>query len=169
MKKIIATTLLASTFVTTASTSLAKEVFDTKQSWYNSYIEAQYEKEVMFNLINTINKEYNKDIKYLKPMEFKVSYYTDLDIENGFGAINCLGEPLVDGMVANNILELGTEIYTPELGLKKVADRGSAKYFSDINSIDVFVPRNKGESDSEYYKRVNDMGRTKIQGYILEG
>lgn len=169
MKKIITTTLLASTFVTTASTALAKEVFDTKQKWYDSYIEAEYEKGVMFGLIDTINEKYDKNIRHLEPMEFKVSYYTDLDIENGFGAINCLGEPLVDGMVANNILELGTEIYIPELGLKKVADRGSAKHFSDVNSIDVFVPRNKGESDSEYYKRVNDMGRTKIQGYILEG
>lgn len=153
----------------TCFTSLSfGEVNNEKQEWYDSYIEAQYEKITMFNLIDQLNKKYDKNIVYLEPVEFQVSYYTDLNSENGFGPINCKGERLAQGMVANNVLELGTQIYLPELGLKTVSDRGSARHFSRVDAIDVFVPRNEGETDNEYYKRVNDLGIHTVTGYILK-
>ena len=163
MKRVV-TTLTA----TICATSLTfAECSNSKQQWYNEFIEAEYEKETMFNLIDRLNAKYNKNIKYLEPIDFEVSYYTDLNSENGFGPINCKGERLTDGMIANNILELGTQIYFPELGLKTVSDRGSAKYFSKLDAVDVFVPRNKNESDADYYKRVNTLGRHTVTGYIL--
>lgn len=164
MKKVIATTLVTTTLL---GTTMIGHCYDTKQKWYDDFMEAEYEKETMFHLISELNLKYDKNIFYLQPIEFEVSYYTDLDCENGFGPINCVGEPLIDGMVANNILELGTQIYFPELGLKTVSDRGSAKYFSKLDAVDVFVPRNKNESDADYYKRVNNLGRHTVTGYIL--
>ena len=98
---------------------------------------------------------------------FEVSFYSDLNCENGFGNITATGKTLEGGMIANNFLEFGTKIYIEGLGLKTVEDRGSKKYFNAINKIDVFVPRINGESDSEYYKRVNSLGRKNIDGYIL--
>lgn len=165
MKRLVITTL--ATGVCMTSITFAQS-YDSKQQWYDQYMEAEYEKETMFNLINQINVKYNKNVVYLQPVDFEVSYYTDLNCENGFGPINCKGEKLVQGMVANNVLSLGTQIYLPELGLKTVADRGSDKYFSKFNAIDVFVPRNPGESDKQYYKRVNNLGRHTVRGYILK-
>ena len=77
------------------------------------------------------------------------------------------GKKLADGMVANNQLPFGTKIYVEGYGLKTVEDRGSSKYFTDETKIDIFVPRQKGESDTEYRKRVNAMGRKNIKGYIF--
>ena len=98
---------------------------------------------------------------------FEVSFYSDLNCENGFGNITATGKTLGDGMIANNFLEFGTKVYIEGLGLKTVEDRGSKKYFNAIDKVDVFVPRINGESDSEYYKRVNNLGRKNIDGYIL--
>ena len=53
-------------------------------------------------------------------------------------------------------------------GIKVVEDRGSDKYFSTINSCDVFVPRNPGENDAEYFSRVNAKGRHYKQSYIIK-
>ena len=42
---------------------------------------------------------------------FILTFYTSLDCENGYGAITCTGKKLRPGMVANNVLPLGTKIY----------------------------------------------------------
>ena len=97
----------------------------------------------------------------------KHTFEISLNCENGFGNITATGKTLEDGMIANNFLEFGTKVYIEGLGLKTVEDRGSKKYFNAVNKADVFVPRNHGESDSEYYKRVNNLGRRYINGYIL--
>lgn len=148
------------------STSFA-QIDNKKQEQYDNYIEEHYKKITMFNLIDKLNKKHNKNIVYLEPIELQVSYYTDLNCENGFGSINCKGKRLQDGMIANNIMELGTQIYIPELGLKTVEDRGSKKYFDRIDAIDVFIPRQFGETDRQYYKRVNNLGIHKATGYII--
>ena len=71
-------------------------------------------------------------------------------------------------MVANNNLPLGTKIYVKGHGVKTVEDRGSQKHFAELNRIDIFVPRREGETDEAYYKRVNNLGRKKLKGYIFE-
>ena len=91
-------------------------------------------------------------IKKLVPITFEVSYYTSLNQENGYGA--------------NNHLSFGTKIIV-DGKLKTVMDRGSSKYFSNSNAIDVFVPKWSNESESEYYDRVNNMGRHYKKGYII--
>ncbi|MGL5380400.1 MAG: 3D domain-containing protein, partial [Clostridium sp.] len=99
----------------------------------------------------------------------EISYYSDLAIENSkYGNITATGKVLEDGMIANNHLDFGTNVYIEGEGLKVVEDRGSNKYFSKITACDVLVPRNPGESSSDYYKRVNNKGRKQLKGYVLE-
>ena len=105
-------------------------------------------------------------IKKLVPITFEVSYYTSLNQENGYGAITATGDDLEDGFVANNHLSFGTKIIV-DGKLKTVMDRGSSKYFSNSNAIDVFVPKWSNESESECYDRVNNMGRHYKKGYII--
>lgn len=99
---------------------------------------------------------------------FELSFYSDLNCENGFGNLTANGETLSDGMIANNFLDFNTNVYFEGYGTKRVTDRGSEKYFNAINKADVFVPRNGDENDDEYYARVNNMGRKYVKGYILE-
>ena len=125
------------------------------------------ENDPIVDKINELRSITGIDLIGYSKVTFEVSFYSDLNCENGFGNITATGKTLEDGMIANNFLEFGTKIYIEGLGLKTVEDRGSKKYFNAINKIDVFVPRINGESDSEYYKRVNSLGRKNIDGYIL--
>lgn len=99
-------------------------------------------------------------------MEFELTYYTSLNCENGHGAITCTGKPLRKGICANNIYPLGTIIRLEDGKEFVVADRGGNS-FNDETRLDVFIERYDYESDDEYKKRVNDMGRTKIKGVII--
>jgi 3D (Asp-Asp-Asp) domain-containing protein len=98
---------------------------------------------------------------------FVLTFYTSLNEENGYGPITCGGSRLRDGIVANNVLSQGTVIMTKEYGELIVADRGGDN-FNVRHRLDVFVPRNKGESDYQYKKRVNAMGIVKVKGYIIK-
>lgn len=97
---------------------------------------------------------------------FILTFYTSLDDENGFGPITCNGRKLSPGMVANNVLPQGTRIITRELGELVVADRGGPN-FNVRHRLDVFIPRESGESDAKYKKRVNNIELPKIEGYII--
>jgi 3D (Asp-Asp-Asp) domain-containing protein len=125
------------------------------------------EQDPIVDKVNELRKITGIDLIGYSEITFEVSFYSDLNCENGFGNITATGKTLQDGMIANNFLEFGTKVYIEGLGLKTVEDRGSKKYFGEIDKIDVFVPRINGESDSEYYKRVNSLGRKNIDGYIL--
>lgn len=101
-------------------------------------------------------------------IDIVLTFYTSLAEENGgYAGITCTGGKLTPGMVANNVMPLGTEIYTSEFGTLTVSDRGGNN-FDTIHRLDVFIARNDGESDWEYKKRVNDMGKVKIKGYIAK-
>ena len=107
-------------------------------------------------------------VDQLQPIVMEISYYSDLAIENSkYGNVTATGKILKDGMIANNHLDFGTNVYIEGEGLKVVEDRGSYKYFSKLGACDVFVPRNAGESDRDYYKRVNNKGRHYKQSYII--
>lgn len=134
---------------------------------FNTLIEAkiiEVEKRVQ-ELEDKVNAEIERQKKMV---EFTLTFYTTLDEENGWGPINCLGEPLAAGMVANNVLPLGTKIdLGEEYGIVEVRDRGG-KNFDVSHRLDFLVMRNEGESDREYYERVNNYGIKKVMGYILE-
>lgn len=101
-------------------------------------------------------------------IDITLTFYTSLAEENGgYAGITCTGGKLTPGMVANNVLPLGTEIHTSEFGTLTVSDRGGNN-FDTIHRLDVFIARSDGESDWEYKKRVNDMGKVKIKGYIAK-
>lgn len=108
-------------------------------------------------------------IDQLQPIMMEISYYSDLAIENSkYGNITATGKTLKDGMIANNHLDFGTNVYIAGEGMKVVEDRGNSKYFSTVAACDVFVPRISGENDAEYYNRVNAKGRHYKQAYIIK-
>lgn len=108
-------------------------------------------------------------VDQLQPITMEISYYSDLAIENSkYGNITATGKVLKDGMIANNHLDFGTNVYIEGEGMKVVEDRGNDKYFSTITSCDVFVPRKPGENNAEYFSRVNAKGRHYKQSYIIK-
>lgn len=108
-------------------------------------------------------------IDQLQPIMMEISYYSDLAIENSkYGNITATGKTLQNGMIANNHLDFGTNVYIEGEGMKVVEDRGSDKYFSTVAACDVFVPRVSGENNTEYFNRVNAKGRHYKQAYIIK-
>ncbi|MBZ9622940.1 hypothetical protein G9F71_008740 [Clostridium sp. FP2] len=101
-------------------------------------------------------------------MVFTLTFYTNLTSENSSaGGINCRGIKLYDGMVANNKLPYGTKIKLEGWGTVEVLDVGGSN-FDVSHRLDVYVPREGGESDNEYFKRVQRMGKVKVQGKIVK-
>ncbi|OSA89120.1 UNVERIFIED_ORG: hypothetical protein B2H93_16840 [Clostridium botulinum] len=100
--------------------------------------------------------------------EFELTFYTSMNCENGFGARTCNNKPLSRGIVANNHYKQYTKLYLEGYGEVTVADKGSDKHFNNDFRLDVFIPRNSGESDSTYLNRVNSMGRQIVNGKIIK-
>lgn len=105
-----------------------------------------------------------------------ITYYTSLTCENGpWGAVDAQQNPLIHTTVAvPRDIPLGTTFTIEGDETIYVArDRGSRKHIkwidSDTMKIDMFVPRNSGEDDDSYYRRVNNLGITKVKGrYYLQ-
>lgn len=114
-----------------------------------------------------LSNEYGRKVESYRKIECTLSYYTDLPEENGGYTITATGEKLKYGIVANNSLKFGTNIYFKNKGKFKVKDRGCSN-FNKVNRYDVFIPKNYGESNSSYLKRVNNLGKTKVVGYIVK-
>jgi len=113
-------------------------------------------------------EELGKQCDVTEPQEFILTFYTSLNSENSSaGAVTCQNKPLIRGGVANNVIPQNTKIYLEGYGQVIVNDKGSSKYFSKSNRLDVFIEREEGESDKQYLRRVNDYGVQKVQGYIL--
>jgi 3D (Asp-Asp-Asp) domain-containing protein len=145
--------------ITKESALVLNEAIET---YYNSeeYKIAQFK----LNLENKVGFK----IKEVQPITCKLTYYSSLASENGkYGMKTASGVMMNSQTVANNFLSFGTDLYMEGYGHKTVHDRGSNKHFNTVNRFDVYVPRNSGESDSAYYKRVNKMGRKTVTGYIL--
>lgn len=134
-----------------------KEIADFMNS--DEYKEREY--------IRELKEKHNIKADNYQIMTMELSYYSDLNCENGYGNITATGEVLTDGFVANNHLSFGTNVYFEGQGMKVVKDRGSDVYFDEIQKFDVFVPRQHGESDDAYYARVNNMGRDRVKGVIF--
>lgn len=109
-----------------------------------------------------------EEVSKVTEIECKLSFYTSLARENsGFENLTASGSSLYPGVIANNMYPFGTDIYIEGFGVCQVMDRGG-KGLSTYNNFDVYIPRNYGENDLDYYNRVNDMGIKPVKGYILE-
>ncbi|WP_024622626.1 3D domain-containing protein, partial [Metaclostridioides mangenotii] len=136
----------------------------------NSAIKEYYNSDEykMYKLKANIENETGIKIKELQAITCNITYYSSLACENGkYGFKTASGTMMNDKTVANNFLSFGTDLYIDGYGHKIVHDRGSSRHFNTVNRFDVYVPRNNGEGDSVYYKRVNNMGRKTVTGYIL--
>ena len=90
------------------------------------------------------------------------SFYTDLAEENGgHEGITCTGERLQYGHLASNVWNLGVRFESKDGEIFTVADKGGS-HFDSWNRVDCYIPRQTGESDYQYYKRVNNMGHKTI-------
>lgn len=118
--------------------------------------------------VKRIKERYGIKSNNYKVYTMTLSFYTDLNCENGFGPITATGKRLTNGQIANNQLPFGTKVYIDGHGMKTVEDRGSKRYFNTVTKVDVFVPRNAGESDSAYWRRVNNMGKIKAKAIVFE-
>jgi 3D (Asp-Asp-Asp) domain-containing protein len=99
---------------------------------------------------------------------FELTFYSGLVCENSkYGAVTCKGVKLFDGVVANNVLPYKTKIKLSGWGVVEVLDVGGESFDSPYR-LDVYVPRIKGESDNKYYNRVQNMGRIKVKGKLIE-
>jgi 3D (Asp-Asp-Asp) domain-containing protein len=125
--------------------------------------------------INPNNIIASRGSNEVQEVEFTLSFYSTLKSENGNWTVTCQGTPLkgLENAVASNIHPLGTKIYLEGLNeTVTVLDKGG-KDFNSYHRLDVLVQRERKdngqwESDKEYIKRVNDMGKVKVKGYILK-
>lgn len=91
--------------------------------------------------------------------EFVLTFYSGDSSENSqAGAVTCTGQPLREGIVANNVLPLGTKIFLEGYGEVIVADHGGSQFNSE-ERLDVFISGSKSE--------VNKMGRQIVKGRII--
>lgn len=127
--------------------------------------QAELEKESQHQKRKNIEEKKNKP----EYKEFILTFYTSLESENSSaGPVTCQNKPLSPGGVANNVLPQNTKIHLEGYGQVTVNDRGSDKYFGVDNRLDVYIPREPGENDRQYSRRVNSYGIQKVQGYIIK-
>lgn len=120
---------------------------------------------------------------YYKEISCELTFYTDLESCNGSNnKLTASGVKLNPMTVAvprkkdskQTVFPFGTKIYIDGIGDRIVEDTGNPKYLkikSDGTYIlDVYVPRNKGEDDNTYHRRVLNMGRvtTTAKVYLEE-
>lgn len=115
----------------------------------------------------------NEQENYKEWHTFVLTYYGLLSSECGnINGITASGRKVSRGMVASPPnLKFGTKIIIED-NEYIVEDRGSSKYIKVNNDgsirLDVYLPRLSGESDREYYLRIQDQGVKRVKGYILK-
>lgn len=99
------------------------------------------------------------------PIRLLVTYYGDTASQCGNNlGIMANGEKVHYGAIAvPNSIKLGSKIRMDKSGREFTAkDRGNPKYICELGEnyyrVDIFIPRNEGESTSAYESRVRDMG-----------
>ena len=104
-----------------------------------------------------------------------LSFYGSGEDENGVGNgnITASGSKLHYGVVASNNFKLKTKIYIDKLGdTFTVLDTGSPKHLKQLSDgsikIDVYVPKNSGESVGQYKRRIMNMGIVKTVGWVVK-
>lgn len=101
-------------------------------------------------------------------IELIFSFYTDLAEENGgHMGITCTGDKLQYGYLASNVWKLGTKFETEQGEIFTIADKGGS-HFNSYNRVDAYIPRNQGETTSQYKKRVLNMGHKTVKVRIIK-
>lgn len=124
----------------------------------------------------------SNNLKNYKDVTLTITFYTSLESENGKGRanMNAIGGKLVanQSIAAPRDIPFGSVLEIEGYGNRIVDDRGSKKYIKWLNSekthmkVDLYVARNSGETDSQYWQRVNNMGvikNVKAKLYIGKG
>ncbi|MEG1597496.1 MAG: hypothetical protein RR359_04405 [Bacilli bacterium] len=141
----------------------------------NSYVKTPILSRSKIHNRNNIAKNKKDKIKHkpkkskyngYKKVNLKLTFYTDLSCENTeeYGGVDAIGNKLTFGTVANNYYPIGTEIKIGDNNFT-VSDRGG-NGFNNYYNLDVFIPREYGENDDNYYKRINSMGVKEVVGYV---
>jgi len=107
---------------------------------------------------------------------FVVTYYTSLGVENGgWENMAARGDELKEGMVATSAhIPFDTKFSLPNIGQVNVSDRMAgwavekrkADHGQDTIPVDVYVPRNDGETDDAYFDRVDKLGVDVVEGTV---
>ena len=138
-----------------------KEEFKTKQNIINRVNER-------FDKIEEQHKKKRKEEEESYNIELIFSFYTSLSSENGGNeGITCTGSKLKYGDLASNVWGLGTKFKTQSGEIFTIADKGGS-HFNSHNRVDCYIPRQIGESDYQYYKRVNNMGHKTVTVKLIE-
>lgn len=75
---------------------------------------------------------------------WQITFYCSCEICNGrWPGVTATGHDLDDGIVACNILPLGTIIHIEGFGYKVVMDRGAKKYFDNRRHLDIYINDHK--------------------------
>ena len=173
--------LLTPTNTVSASTNVENEVTfnkinndNTPTIYDENYYKLKEEFKTKQNIINRVNERFDK-IEEKKRKEEEESYdielifsfYTSLSSENGGNeGITCTGSKLKYGDLASNVWGLGTQFKTQDGQIFTVVDKGGS-HFNSYNRVDCYIPRQIGESDYQYYKRVNNMGHKTVSVKLI--
>ena len=175
--------LLTPTNTVSASTNVENEVTfnkinndNTPTIYDENYYKLKEEFKTKQNIINRVNERFDrieeKKRKEEKENSYNIelifSFYTSLSSENGGNeGITCTGSKLKYGDLASNVWGLGTQFKTQDGQIFTVADKGGS-HFNSYNRVDCYIPRQIGESDYQYYKRVNNMGHKTITVKLIK-
>ena len=159
------TTMFA--LVIMVSSSLVQTV---KADDYNEIMKERY--------TEVVHKAENDTINY-KKIKCELTFYTDTASCNGSSScLTASGEYLNTKTIAvprqenstKPIYPFGTKVEIEGYGEKLVQDTGNPNYLKIKNDgtviIDVFIPRNSGESDGQYLQRVRSMGRVQTTAKV---
>ena len=177
--------LLTHTNTVSASTNVENEISfykinndNTPKIHEENYYKLKEEFTTKQNIINRVNERFDKIEEQRRQeriekensynIELIFSFYTSLSSENGGNeGITCTGSKLKYGDLASNVWGLGTQFKTQDGQIFTVVDKGGS-HFNSYNRVDCYIPRQIGESDYQYYKRVNNMGHKTITVKIIE-
>ena len=175
--------LLTHTNTVSASTNVENEVTfnkinndNTPTIYDENYYKLKEEFKTKQNIINRVNERFDKiEEQHEKKrkeeesynIELIFSFYTSLSSENGGNeGITCTGSKLKYGDLASNVWGLGTKFKTQSGEIFTIADKGGS-HFNSHNRVDCYIPRQTGESDYQYYKRVNNMGHKTVSVKLI--
>ena len=178
--------LLTPTNTVSASTNVENEVTfnkinndNTPTIYDENYYKLKEEFKTKQNIINRVNERFDKieeqhekkrkeeEERNSYNIELIFSFYTSLSSENGGNeGITCTGSKLKYGDLASNVWGLGTKFKTQSGEIFTIADKGGS-HFNSHNRVDCYIPRQTGESDYQYYKRVNNMGHKTVSVKLI--
>lgn len=140
------------------------EIYDNLKKEYE---QLQKHSSSLEKQIESLKQKQNHSPLGEQKITMTLTFYGDFAHENGgHQGIDAQGNKLIAGTVASNVYPMGTQFeYNGKIFT--VRDRGGSN-FNNYNRLDVFVPRNNGESDTEYANRISHYGKKTVVMYKLE-